>query len=87
MTDPNTLEESPPPSVGTVDEASLEPITRDHRFVVRLVLFCLVGVTAAAFVGNKIRGAAGNCGAGLIRPGGTVIPPDPAGAGANSPRR
>lgn len=77
---PDTPEEDqPPPSLGTVDEASLEPVTRDGRFIVRLVLLCLLGVTAAAFVGARLKGAAGSCGAGLIRPGGTVIPPQPGG--------
>lgn len=75
---PDTPEEDQaPPSVGTVDESSLEPVTRDGRFIVRLVLLCLLGVIAAAFVGARLKGAVGSCGAGLIRPGGTVIPPQP----------
>ncbi len=86
MTEPTPPDEAPPPSTGTVDEASLEPVTRDSRFLVRLVLLCLLGVTAAAFVGARLRGAAGNCGAGLIRPGGTVIPPQGQPV-SDSPRR
>ncbi|MBL8604111.1 MAG: hypothetical protein JNK72_19440 [Myxococcales bacterium] len=63
-----------PPSTGQVDEDALEPMPRDTRFVVRLVLACLVGVIAAGFVGLKLQGAAGSCGRGLIAPGGSVIP-------------
>lgn len=68
-------DDPPPPSTGTVDESTLLPVERDRRFIVRLVLALLVGLIAAAFVAVKIRSAAGACGAGLIRPGSSVIPP------------
>ena len=69
-------EEDPniPPSSGQVDESTLLPVERDKRFVYRLVAALLVGVIAAAFVGSKLQGWAGSCGAGLIRPGTSVIP-------------
>lgn len=57
------------------DDLGLEPVGRDRKFLVRLVLCCLVGVIAAGFVGLKLRTAAGSCGASLVRPGGTVIEP------------
>lgn len=60
---------------GTVDESTLEPVGRDRRFVVRLVLLLLVGLLAATFVGSKLQRAAGSCGADLVQPGSTVIPP------------
>ncbi len=69
--EPNT-----PPSSGHVDESTLLPVGRDRRFVYRLVAALLVGIIAAAFVGAKLKGWAGTCGAGLIRPGSTVIPSD-----------
>ncbi len=69
-------DEPPVPSTGTVDESTLVPVERDRRFVVRLVGLMLVGLLAAAFVGAKIKGFAGTCGAGLIRPGSSVIPPE-----------
>jgi hypothetical protein len=62
-----------------VDENSLVPVGRDWRFVGRLVALLLVGLIAAAFVGAKLKGFAGDCGAGLIRPGSTVIPPNSGG--------
>jgi len=72
--------ETPPPDPvphgsGTVDEATLVPVGRDRRFVARLVLLCAVAVLAAAFVGARLQRAAGSCGASLIRPGASVIPP------------
>jgi hypothetical protein len=73
MDDPN--EDPPVVSTGSVDESTLLPVERDRRFVVRLVLALLVGLIATSFVAMKIRSAAGACGAGLIRPGSTVIPP------------
>ncbi len=63
-----------PPSTGSVDESTLQPVERDRRFVYRLVAALLVGVIAATFVGSKLQGWAGSCGAGLIRPGSSVIP-------------
>ncbi len=69
-------EEPPVPSTGTVDESALVPVERDRRFLYRLVALILVGVIAAAFVGAKLKGWASSCGAGLIRPGTSVIPPD-----------
>jgi hypothetical protein len=70
-------EDNPTPvSTGQVDESTLLPVDRDRRFVYRLVAALLVGVIAAAFVGAKLQGWAGHCGAGLIRPGASVIPPD-----------
>ncbi len=72
--DPHAPDELPPSS-GTVDEASLLPVERDRRFLFRLVALLLVGAIAASFVGLKLRSAAGSCGATLLRPGGTVIPP------------
>ncbi|MEZ4408324.1 MAG: hypothetical protein R3A52_17880 [Polyangiales bacterium] len=71
----DTPEPEVPKSTGTVDESTLEPVTRDVRFVVRLVMFCVVGVIAAAFVGLRMRSAAGNCGSSLVRPGGAIIEP------------
>lgn len=59
---------------GTVDESSLEPVGRDRRFIVRLVLSSLVGLVAAVWVGAWLRRSAGSCGASLVRPGSTVIP-------------
>lgn len=67
-------DETPPPSTGTVDESSLQPVTRDRRFLVRLALLAAVATVAATFVGAKLQRAAGACGASLIRPGSTVIP-------------
>jgi hypothetical protein len=67
-------EESSVPSTGKVDENELVPVSRDTRFLLRLVLLALLGVIAAAFVGAKLKGFAGTCGAGLIRPGTSVIP-------------
>ncbi|MFO0627503.1 MAG: hypothetical protein U0325_17985 [Polyangiales bacterium] len=72
MSDP--ADETPPPSTGTVDEASLQPVTRDRRFLVRLALLAAVATGAATFVGAKLQRAAGACGASLLRPGSTVIP-------------
>lgn len=63
------------PSTGTVDESTLVPVERDRRFLFRLVALILTGLIAAAFVGAKLKGWAGTCGAGLIRPGSSVIPP------------
>lgn len=68
------VDETPPPSTGTVDESSLQPVTRDRRFLVRLALLAGVATVAATFVGAKLQRAAGACGASLIRPGSTVIP-------------
>ena len=73
MSDPT--EEPPVPSQGTVDESTLLPVERDRRFLVRLVLSLLVGFVAAGFLAMKLRHEAGSCGAKLIRPGSTVIPP------------
>lgn len=70
-----TEDDPPPNSTGSVDESTLLPVERDRRFVVRLVLALLAGLVAAAFVSVKLRSAAGACGAGLIRPGSSVIPP------------
>jgi hypothetical protein len=70
---PDGMTERPESKPG-VREDELEPIRRDRGFIVRLVLLSLLGMTAAAFVGWKLKGAASGCGAGLIRPGGTVIP-------------
>lgn len=64
-----------PTSTGTVDEASLVPVERDRRFVVRLVLLLVVGAIAATFVGAWVQRRAGHCGRGLIAPGSSVIPP------------
>ncbi len=78
MADPSEPSDLPPvPSTGAVDESTLLPVERDRRFLVRLVLLLLVGLIAGAFVAMKLRGAAGSCGAKLIRPGSTVIPPGP----------
>jgi hypothetical protein len=62
-------------STGAVDESTLVPVERDRRFLFRLVALFLTGAIAAAFVGAKLKGWAGTCGAGLIRPGSSVIPP------------
>lgn len=68
-------EEPEPPSTGAVDERDLVPVERDTRFVYRLVALLLLALVAAAFVGAKLKGWGASCGAGLIRPGSTVIPP------------
>lgn len=75
MTD-SPSEEPLPPSSGKVDESTLQPVERDRRFVVRLVLVLLVATIVAASVGGWIQRRAGACGAGLIRPGASVIPPE-----------
>jgi hypothetical protein len=72
---PEPPDEAPVASTGTVDESTLLPVERDRRFVVRLVLLLLVGLVAGAFVAAQLRHYAGTCGARLIRPGDTVIPP------------
>ena len=70
----DTPEDTPPEPTGAVDESSLAPVTRDRRFIARLVLLGLVAALASSFIGMKLRSAAGSCGASLIRPGSTVIP-------------
>ena len=78
----NEMSDSPPPNAefpegaGKVDESTLVPVERDRGFVVRLVSLLLVGLIAAVWVGAKLQHAAGDCGAGLIRPGSSVIPPE-----------
>lgn len=67
-------DESKPP----MREDELEPMGRDRSFLVRLVAAILVGAIVAAFVGWKLQHAASGCGAGLIRPGTSVIPPNDA---------
>ena len=74
---PESTDDVPVSSSGAVDESTLLPLERDRRFVVRLVLLLLVGLVAGAFVAMQLRHAAGSCGAKLIRPGSTVIPPGP----------
>jgi hypothetical protein len=72
------MSESPgeePPSTGHVDEAELEPVTRDGRFITRLILAAVAGVIFTVIVGAWLRGAAANCGSSILRPGSTVIPP------------
>lgn len=66
---------SEPQPTGKVDESELEPVTRDSRFIVRLALALAVGAMLAITVGAWMRGAAANCGASIVRPGSTVIPP------------
>lgn len=75
MTEPSPEEELPP-STGKVDESTLQPVERDRRFVVRLVLLLLVATIVAAMIGAWIQRRAGSCGAGIIRPGSSVIPPE-----------
>jgi hypothetical protein len=65
----------PPAPGGHVDESTLLPVERDRRFLLRLVLMLLVGLIAGSFVAMKLRNEAGSCGAKLMRPGSTVIPP------------
>ena len=72
---PEPTDDLPVASTGAVDESTLLPVERDRRFVVRLVLVLLVGLMAGAWVAMHLRNAAGSCGAKLIRPGSTVIPP------------
>jgi hypothetical protein len=55
-------------------DLDLEPMRRDGRFLVRLVLALLVGAMAATVIGWKMHSLAASCGAGIIRPGGSVIP-------------
>lgn len=66
----------PPDRHGAPRDLGLEPVGRDPRFLVRLILALLVGLIAASYVGLKLKGAASGCGSGLIRPGTTVIPPE-----------
>ncbi len=63
--------EAPKPSLR---DDELEPMRRDRGFLVRLVAAAIVGIIAAAFVGYKLKHVASGCGAGLIRPGSSVIP-------------
>jgi len=58
------------------DDDALEPMKRDSAFLYRLVALLVIGAAIAAFVGLKIKSAAANCGAGMLRPGGSVIPPE-----------
>jgi hypothetical protein len=60
MSDP--VDETPPPSTGTVDESSLQPVSRDRRFLLRLTLLAGVATLAATFVGAKLQRAAGAAG-------------------------
>lgn len=78
MADPSEPSDTPPVvSTGAVDESTLLPVERDRRFLVRLVLLLLVGLVGGSFVAMQLRGAASSCGAKLMRPGSTVIPPGP----------
>lgn len=70
MTDPDAKPSSEPK--GDLD---LEPVRRDPRFIVRLVLLLLVGFIGASFVGLKLKGMAAGCGGGLVQPGSSVVPP------------
>jgi hypothetical protein len=63
-----------PQSTGHVDESQLEPVTRDSRFIVRLILGVTVGLMLAIAIGAWMRGAAANCGSSFVRPGANVIP-------------
>lgn len=58
-----------------LDSDEYLPMKRDYGFLVKLVGALLVGIVAAGFVGWKIRSAAAGCGAGLVRPGSSVVPP------------
>lgn len=65
-----------PDERGRKDELDEDlPIKRDYGFVVKLVGALLAGIIVAAFVGSKIKSTAAGCGASLIRPGSTVVPP------------
>lgn len=61
---------------GKVDESTLVPMERDRRFLVRLVSMLIIGLIVAVWLSAKMVNAAGACGAGLIRPGSSVIPPE-----------
>ena len=74
---PESTDDLPVASTGAVDESTLLPLERDRRFLVRLVLMLLVGLIAGGFIAMKLSHEAGSCGAKLIRPGSTVIPPSP----------
>jgi hypothetical protein len=63
-----------PPSTGRVDESQLEPVTRDSRFIVRLILIVPVALMIVIAIGAWMRGAAANCGSSFVRPGANVIP-------------
>ncbi len=76
---------TPPESTGTVDENSLVPMGRDWRFVFRLVSLLVIAGMSAAFVGYKLQRAAAGCGASLVRPGASVIPPGTGGAVTETP--
>ncbi len=60
---------------GSDDLDNLPPIKRDYGFLFKLIGALALGLVISAFVGMKLKGAAAGCGADLIRPGQTVIPP------------
>jgi hypothetical protein len=64
-------EPEPPPT----DDLEDLPIKRDYGFLVKLILALLVGLAAALVIGWKMQSAAAHCGANLVRPGSTVVPP------------
>lgn len=70
----NESPQARPDAAPTLRDEDFEPVGRDYRFLFRLVAALLVGVAVAAWVGMRARTAAASCGAGLIRPGSTVIP-------------
>ena len=63
------------PSSKPEGDLDLEPMPRDPRFIVRLVLMLIVGFIGASFVGLKLKGMAAGCGSGLVQPGSSVVPP------------
>jgi hypothetical protein len=71
---PDPAEEADVGSAPRSPDLELEPISRDGRFVYRLVAGFMIAILAVLLVGGWIKGAAASCGAGLIRPGATVIP-------------
>lgn len=73
----------PEPS-GNLDD--LPVIKRDYGFAFKLVAALVVGITVAVFVGAKLRSTAAGCGADLIQPGRSVIPPTSEPADAAAPR-
>ena len=69
-----TPEPDSAPTPSPLRDDELEPVPRDTRFVVRLVLALLVGLLAALWLAHRMQRGAASCGGNLLRPGGSVIP-------------
>lgn len=79
------MTEPPDPSTPG-EEEPLEPIRRDRVFLYKLVFAIAVGITVTVMIAGRMKRAAAGCGAGLIRPGASVIPPEPSTSSATSAR-